>query len=79
MYDMLVKFKHSSDDLTLSLPGLNSFERQIVHELAESIGLKHESKGEGKSREIKVTKVIPKIVHKQPVVEEVKEPVVTIT
>jgi hypothetical protein len=39
LYDVLVKFKHSSDDLSLSLPGLNSFERQIVHELAESIGL----------------------------------------
>lgn len=41
----------------MSFPGLNSFERQIVHEIADTLGLKHESKGEGKSREITITKV----------------------
>lgn len=49
-----MKFKHSSSEENMSFPGLNSFERQIIHELAEAMGLKHESKGEGKGREISV-------------------------
>lgn len=76
LYDQLVKFKHQSSEATLSLPGLNSFERQIVHELADALGLKHESKGEGKSRTITVTKPIvkmPKTPLTQSVNEETKE------
>jgi len=33
---------------------LNPFERLIVHEIAEELGFKHESKGEGKARYISV-------------------------
>ncbi|CAL4091423.1 unnamed protein product, partial [Meganyctiphanes norvegica] len=38
-------------------PDLNSFERMVVHEIAEECGLKHESQGEGKERHIVITKV----------------------
>jgi hypothetical protein len=44
----------------MRFPGLNSFERQIIHELADQLGLKHESKGEGKTRTITVQKIILK-------------------
>lgn len=48
LYDVLVKFKHGPET-SISFPtSLNSFERQIVHELAAVLNLEHESCGQDK-------------------------------
>uniref|UniRef100_T1KDB9 AN1-type domain-containing protein n=2 Tax=Tetranychus urticae TaxID=32264 RepID=T1KDB9_TETUR len=56
----LVKFQSSSEVKLAFPPTLNSFERRIVHEIAEELQLKHESTGEGDKRHILVKKLIPK-------------------
>uniref|UniRef100_A0A3B4AUU4 Uncharacterized protein n=1 Tax=Periophthalmus magnuspinnatus TaxID=409849 RepID=A0A3B4AUU4_9GOBI len=38
-------------------PSLNSHDRMLVHQMAEEMGLLHESRGEGKERSISVSKV----------------------
>ncbi len=59
----------------MSFPtSLNSFERQIVHELAAVLDLEHESCGQDKHRYIKVTKSAALIKHQQQNVEEEIKP-----
>jgi len=50
------EFLAQKDTPEMSLPGLTSFERKIVHELADELHLAHESRGEGANRAIWITK-----------------------
>lgn len=52
---------------------LNSFERMVVHELAEKFNLNHISKGEGKERYIQVSKKVEKEEEEEEIEEEIEE------
>ena len=67
-YDQIVKFKYSSDK-ELNLCGLNSFERQMVHEIADELQIGHSSHGEGKSRILTLTKPEEPIKETKPKVQ----------
>ena len=58
-YDSLVQFKYHSSECEMSFRGLNSYERQIVHEICEQLGLRHESKGDQQNRVLHVQKEAP--------------------
>ncbi|XP_042224087.1 DNA-binding protein SMUBP-2-like isoform X2 [Homarus americanus] len=49
---ILGNFLKSSVQIYAFPPSLNSFERRLIHEICDELGLKHESKGEGKERHI---------------------------
>jgi hypothetical protein len=56
----LTAFLQRPADKSLSFPPtLNSFERRLVHSLAEELGLLHMSEGEGRGRYIRVEKKPP--------------------
>ena len=52
----LTSFKESSDCAYCFPASLSSYERRLVHELAEKLDLNHESQGEGNERFIEVRK-----------------------
>lgn len=55
---ILVKFQQDSTSMEYTFPStLSSYERRLVHEISEKLGLEHESKGEGISRHVVVKKV----------------------
>ena len=55
----LEAFLGRSGETVLSYPSsLNSYERRVVHAIAEELGLKHTSQGEGRNRFIRIEKVL---------------------
>ncbi|XP_073706078.1 DNA-binding protein SMUBP-2 [Garra rufa] len=55
--EQLLNFLKEPNKTELQFPStLNSHERLLVHELAEEMGLRHESQGEGKNRRITVSR-----------------------
>ncbi|GAB6029019.1 DNA-binding protein SMUBP-2 [Chamberlinius hualienensis] len=59
--EILDNFKQSDTEKTYSFPStLNSFERRLVHEIAEKLGLLHISQGEGEQRHISISKTTNK-------------------
>ncbi|KAJ8252013.1 hypothetical protein COCON_G00213250 [Conger conger] len=53
----LLRFRKDPERATLSFPAtLSSHARMLVHRISEELGLRHESWGEGKSRQITVSK-----------------------
>lgn len=55
-------------------PSLNSFERMMVHQVAEELGLIHESKGQDDGRYISVRKRMPKQEQPKPQPQSEKKP-----
>eukprot|EP00039_Didymoeca_costata_P015827 m.274218 g.274218 ORF g.274218 m.274218 type:complete len:1007 (-) comp16286_c0_seq6:4357-7377(-) len=56
-YTLLLEFKNDTDKLEYNFPSeLNSFERKLVHEVAEELDLFHSSDGHGKKRNIVIWK-----------------------
>jgi ATP-dependent RNA/DNA helicase IGHMBP2 len=61
------QFEAEAGAETYNFPSeLNSFDRMVVHEIAEVAGLGHESKGEGKTRYIVLTKKAGKKIKAKP-------------
>ncbi|XP_053208693.1 DNA-binding protein SMUBP-2-like [Panonychus citri] len=58
--DKLLDFKSSSKLEYSFPPSLTSFERRVVHYIADELNLSHESQGEGDNRHIIVKKIVPK-------------------
>uniref|UniRef100_A0A671W8K9 DNA-binding protein SMUBP-2 n=1 Tax=Sparus aurata TaxID=8175 RepID=A0A671W8K9_SPAAU len=54
-------------------PSYNSHDRLLVHQIAEELGLVHESKGEGKDRCITVSRPLESTTAEEPKQEETKE------
>lgn len=54
-------------------PSFNSHDRLLVHQIAEELGLVHESKGEGKDRCITVSRPLESTTAEEPKQEETKE------
>ncbi|KAM8751786.1 DNA-binding protein SMUBP-2 [Acanthopagrus schlegelii] len=54
-------------------PSFNSHDRLLVHQIAEELGLVHESKGEGKDRCITVSRPLDSTPAEEPTQEETKE------
>ncbi|XP_066946913.1 DNA-binding protein SMUBP-2-like isoform X2 [Macrobrachium rosenbergii] len=56
-FEMIINEFLNSPSQTHSFPAnLNSYERRLIHEIAGSFGLKHESQGEGEERHIVLRK-----------------------
>ncbi|CAE8591606.1 unnamed protein product [Polarella glacialis] len=56
IFARVIAFASSSEQAMSFETSLNSFERRLVHELAEENGLKSESTGEGSSRYVTLSK-----------------------
>lgn len=69
-------FLKDRDRTELQFPSFfNSHDRLLVHQVAEELGLTHESKGEGKDRHITVLRPVKPVLPEQLIPEEEKEKV----
>lgn len=67
-------FLKDRDRTEIQFPSsFNSRERLLVHQVAEELGLTHESKGEGKDRQITVSRPVKALLADQLIPEEEKE------
>lgn len=69
-------FLKDGDRPELQFPSFfNSHDRLLVHQVAEELGLTHESQGEGKDRQITVSRPVGPVLDEQPIPGEQKEKV----
>ncbi|XP_060933374.1 DNA-binding protein SMUBP-2 [Limanda limanda] len=72
--EQVEKFRKNPNQSEVQFPAsFNSHDRLLVHQIAEELGLVHESKGEGKDRYISVSRALDSASAKEPTHAEVEE------